>query len=205
VHDVNGNIISDDNGGSRFFEFDYADRLRSFRTQAGTSEPSQYAHYLYDGGGNRVKKLVRKQSGGYSSTTYIDSIFEYTKANSYSDAIPNLEIGIWIIGGEDGEQNTLHIMDDSARIATRRIGDALDDSTPAIKYNIDDHLGSSTLQLDNTGVLVSWEEYYPFGETSFGGYSKKNQVGISRLQLSKIQDLPEIYFFFLSLEECWLV
>ncbi|HXA02799.1 MAG TPA: RHS repeat-associated core domain-containing protein [Cytophagaceae bacterium] len=177
VHDANGNIISDDNSGSRFFEFDYADRLRSFRIQAGTSEPSQFAHYLYDGGGNRVKKIVRKQGGGYNSTTYIDSIFEYTKTSSFADRIdtdPKIEIGKWIIGADnDGEQNTLHIMDDSARIATRRIGADLGDTKPAIKYNIDDHLGSSSIQLDNTGTLISWEEYYPFGETSFGGYTKK--------------------------------
>jgi RHS repeat-associated protein len=173
VHDVNGNITSDDNGGSRFYEYDYADRIRTFRVQAGTSEPTQYAHYLYDGGGNRVKKIVRKQSGGYRTTVYIDGIFEYTKSSSYQDTIPELEVGEWIIGGEQGEQNTLHIMDDQSRIATRRIGDALDDSTPAIKYNIDDHLGSSAMQLDTTGAIISREEYYPFGETSFGSYGKK--------------------------------
>jgi RHS repeat-associated protein len=173
IHDVNGNITSDDNNGSRFHEFDHSDQLRSFRIQTGTAEPTVYAHYLYDAGGNRVKKTVRRQSGGYSSTTYIDGIFEHTKASSYSDAIPNLQIGTWLIGGEDGEQNTLHIMNDKSGIATRRIGDALDDSTPAIKYNIDDHLGSSSILLDESGTLVSKEEYYPFGETSFGSYGKK--------------------------------
>jgi RHS repeat-associated protein len=36
-----------------------------------------------------------------------------------------------------------------------------------------DHLSSSTQQLDTNGTLVSREEYYPFGETSFGSYEKK--------------------------------
>ncbi|MBX9853538.1 MAG: hypothetical protein K2X86_17480 [Cytophagaceae bacterium] len=135
IHDVNGNITSDDNNGSRFYEYDYADRIRSFRIQAGSSQPTQYAHYLYDGGGNRVKKLTRKQSGGYRSTVYIDGIFEHTKASSYSDTIPNLVVGkgSWIIGGEQGDQNTLHIMDDKSRIATIRVGDDLDDSRVSVK------------------------------------------------------------------------
>jgi hypothetical protein len=104
---------------------------------------------------------------------YIDSIFEYTKTSSYADRIsptsPEIIVGKWIIGSDDdGEQNTLHIMDDSARIATRRIGDDLGDTKPAIKYNIDDHLGSSAIQIDDTGAVISYEEYYPFGETSYG-------------------------------------
>jgi RHS repeat-associated protein len=39
--------------------------------------------------------------------------------------------------------------------------------------DLEDHLGSSNLVLDTDGVLVSKEEYYPFGETSFGSYGKK--------------------------------
>ena len=49
---------------SRHFEWDHSDRMKVFRTQAGTSEPSVHAHYLYDASGQRVKKLVRKQGGG---------------------------------------------------------------------------------------------------------------------------------------------
>jgi RHS repeat-associated protein len=54
-----------------------------------------------------------------------------------------------------------------------REGHDFGDPTPAIKYNLDDHLGSSNVLLDENGTLVSREEYYPFGETSFGSYGKK--------------------------------
>ncbi|WMJ75333.1 RHS repeat-associated core domain-containing protein [Cytophagaceae bacterium ABcell3] len=195
IHDVNGNIIRE--GESRHFAWDYADRLKSFRIQAGEGEPSLNAFYLYDSGGNRIKKLVQKQDGSYKSTTYIDGIFEHTResisAAAYAipnleigqwtigvydqgTAIPDLEIGQWIIGqygGSTTEQNTLHIMDDQSRIATIRLGDAMGDITPAIKYNLEDHLGSSCIQVDSNGTLVSREEYTPFGETSFGSYGKK--------------------------------
>jgi hypothetical protein len=43
-----------------------------------------------------------------------------------------------------------------------------------IKYNLDDHLGSSNVLVDENGTLVNREEYYPFGETSFSSYAKKN-------------------------------
>lgn len=64
-------------------------------------------------------------------------------------------------------------MDDSSRIATIREGSDFGDTTPALKYNLDDHLGSSNILVDENGTLVNQEEYYPFGETSFGAYAKK--------------------------------
>lgn len=64
-------------------------------------------------------------------------------------------------------------MDDTRRIATIREGKDFGDSTPAVKYNLDDHLGSSNILVDDSGTLVNQEEYYPFGETSFGSYAKK--------------------------------
>jgi hypothetical protein len=50
--DPNGNLIQETT--SRHFEWDHADRMRVYRTQAGASEPSVYSHYLYDSHGRRV-------------------------------------------------------------------------------------------------------------------------------------------------------
>jgi RHS repeat-associated protein len=46
------------------------------------------------------------------------------------------------------------------------------DTTPDIRWGLSDHLGSSTIEYDTSGYLKR-EEYTPFGETSFGSYSKK--------------------------------
>ncbi|MBK0403317.1 hypothetical protein I5M27_09990 [Adhaeribacter sp. BT258] len=66
-------------------------------------------------------------------------------------------------------------MDDQKRIATIRVrnGADPDDPTPNTKYFLDDHLGSSSVVLDSAGSLINREEYYPFGETSFGSFAKK--------------------------------
>lgn len=152
LYDSSGNQIQENS--SRFFEWSFGNQLRCFYNQAGTSEPTIYAQYLYDGSGNRVKKIVRTQGGDYESICYIGGTFEY-KTN-----------------GTD-EQTTAHIMDSNSRIATTREGADFGDTTPEVKYNLEDHLGSSTVLLETNGSLINKEEYYPFGETSFGSYAKK--------------------------------
>jgi RHS repeat-associated protein len=157
TYDVNGNLIRESN--SRHFEWDYGDRLRVFRTQTGNAEPSVHAHYLYDAGGQRVKKLVRKQGGQVEVTVYIDGVFEYQQI---------------VQGGVTQENNTLHVMDDQSRIALVRIGNPFpDDTTPAVKFHLGDHLSSSNVVVNDAGNWINREEYTPYGEASFGSFARK--------------------------------
>ena len=155
--DDNGNLIRENN--ARHFEWDYADRMRVFRTQAGNAEPTIHAHYLYDASGQRVKKLVRKQGGQIEVTVCMDGVFEYQRL---------------VQGGVTRENNTLHVMDNQSRIALVRVGNSFpDDTTPAVKYHLGDHLGSSSVVVDEVGNWVNREEYTPYGETSFGSFARK--------------------------------
>src|SRR5690554_7888553 len=67
----------------------------------------------------------------------------------------------------------LHVLDGTSRIASLRVGNDADDPTPAQKLFVEDHLGSCAVSVTASGNRISLEEYYPFGETSFGGYAKK--------------------------------
>jgi RHS repeat-associated protein len=66
------------------------------------------------------------------------------------------------------ERETLHIMDDKRRIAlieTRTAG--VDGAAEQlVRYQLGNHLGSSILELDAQGDIISYEEYYPYGGTS---------------------------------------
>ena len=156
-HDPNGNLLSE--ASSRHFEWDHSDRLCVYRTQTGTAEPSVHAHYLYDAGGQRVKKLVRKQGGQLATTVYVEGMFEHHRV---------------VRAGAARENNTLHVMDDQSRIALIRVGAPLpDDTAPAVQFHLGDHLGSSNVVLDDTGGFVNREEFTPYGETSFGSFARK--------------------------------
>ncbi|MCE7985211.1 MAG: hypothetical protein DYG89_28905 [Caldilinea sp. CFX5] len=161
--DENGNLIRENT--ARHFEWDHSDRMKVFRTQVAEAEPSIHAHYLYDAAGQRVKKLVRKQGGGYEVTVYIDGVFEHHRLATAS---------------ETAENNTLHVMDNQNRIALMRVGAAFsDDGAPEtqIKYHLSDHLGSSNVVIGGQtvadGTYINHEEYFPYGETSFGSFACK--------------------------------
>lgn len=155
--DANGNMRSETT--SRHFEWNHSDQMKVFRTQTEGTEPSVYAHYLYDTAGQRVKKLVRKQGGHIEVTHYVDGMFEHHRWGGLSQA---------------GENNQVHVMDDLQRIALVRIGVAHhDEKGPAVQFPLSDHLGGSNVVVDSGGALINREEFTPYGETSFGSFAKK--------------------------------
>jgi RHS repeat-associated protein len=117
-----------------------------------------HAHYLYDAGGQRVKKLVRKQGGLVEVTHYVGG-FEHHRWGPPSNPAAN---------------NHIHVGDDQQRIAIVRLGPAHpDDRNPAVQYHLGDHLTSNNVVVDDTGTQTRREEYTPYGETSFGSYARK--------------------------------
>jgi RHS repeat-associated protein len=178
--DVNGNMTSETS--SRHFEWNHSDHMKAFRTQTGRAEASVYAHYFYDAAGQRVKKLVRKQGGQVEVTHYIDGAFEHHRWSGQSQA---------------GENNHVHVRDDKQRIALARFGDAHPgDRGPALQFHLGDHLGSSGVVVDSTGALINREEFTPYGETSFGSFTKKRYrfTGKERDEESGIQYFGARYY-----------
>ena len=65
-------------------------------------------------------------------------------------------------------------MDDQQRIALVRRGSSHpDDTGPAVQFHTGDHLGSSSVVIGNNSQWINREEYYPYGETSLGSFSRK--------------------------------
>jgi RHS repeat-associated protein len=156
--DACGNLLSETT--SRHYSWNHADRLAAFGSQVAGAEPSLHTQYLYDPSGARAKKLVRRQGGAVEVTHYLDGVFEHHRWSG--------------VGAGVDENNQIHVLDDDQRVALVRVGPAHpDDRGPAIAFHLPDHLASSTAVLDQTGTLTNREEYTPYGETSFGSYTRK--------------------------------
>lgn len=158
--------------------WDYGDRLQMTQQQVvnngGTAERT---YYIYDASSQRVRKVTEKQAAvGVTPTKKNERLYlgGYEIYREYNGD------GTTVIL----ERETLHVMDDKRRIAlveTKTIGN---DSTPllvpVIRYQLDNHLGSASVELDKDGKAISYEEYYPYGSTSYQGTSGVAEVSRKR-------------------------
>jgi hypothetical protein len=71
------------------------------------------------------------------------------------------------------ERETPHVSDDSGRIVlleNRTYGTAANDNNTAAtltRYVYSNHLQSASLELDENAAIISYEEYHPYGTTSY--------------------------------------
>src|SRR5258708_36191793 len=75
-------------------------------------------------------------------------------------------------------------MDDKQRIAlveTKTITNPNDDSAEQlVRYQFGNHLGSASLELNDNAVVISYEEYYPYGSTSYQAVNKDIKAAAKR-------------------------
>jgi RHS repeat-associated protein len=159
-HDAHGNMTRMPHLGAGLpgpnMHWDYKDRLR--RTDRGGGGA---AFYVYDASGQRVRKVWEKLPGLTEERIYLGGFEIFRKHNGP-------------IGANTAtlERETLHVMDDKQRIAlveTRTLDTTGNDPAPArlIRCQFGNHLGSASLELDEQAQIISYEEYAPYGSSTY--------------------------------------
>jgi RHS repeat-associated protein len=128
----------------------YRDQLHQVDLGGGST-----VYYTYDAGGRRVRKVWEKAPGLVEERIYLGGFEFFRRRNA--------------TGGVTRERETLHVMDGTQRIALVETRTRGDDGSPArlIRYQFINHLGSSSLELDDEARIISYEEYTPYGGTSY--------------------------------------
>ncbi len=117
------------------------------------------AYYIYDANGNRVRKVIVK-ANIIEERFYVGDYEIFTKTNN---------------GTVETERETLHITDDKNKVAL--IDYDTQTSTTTVRYQYTNHLDSASLELDQNGDIITYEEYHPFGTTSYR--SGRNEIDVS--------------------------
>jgi RHS repeat-associated protein len=124
------------------------------------------AFYVYDALGQRIRKMVEKNKGNLIEERIYLGGFEVYRKHQGSPATA--------ISADTAtlERETLHLMDDKQRIAlveTRTFDKAGGDQAPRqlIRYQLGNHLGSSSVELDENAQIISYEEYAPYGSSTY--------------------------------------
>ena len=142
----------------------------------------EITYYVYDAGGQRVRKVTERQSAsGQTPTRMKERIylggFEIYREYDGSGTTVTLE------------RESLHLMDGQQRIAiveTKTVDAAAPILVlqPLIRYQLGNHLGSASLELDPAGAVISYEEYFPYGSTSYQAGRSAAEVGLKRYRYS---------------------
>ncbi|PVZ52439.1 RHS repeat protein [Pseudomonas sp. B1(2018)] len=112
------------------------------------TEPDDYECYRYDRPGHRLRKVGFAQSSGRTLRTEVRYL-------------PSLEIH----RQADGEEH--HVISiEAGRSNVRALHWPEGAHDDQLRYSLGDHLGSSTLELDDEAGVLTQEHYYPFGGTA---------------------------------------
>lgn len=160
--------------------WNYKDQLTSVTQQAVSNGGlGLTTYYNYDADGTRTRKVTMSATtaGGtpipVSERLYIGHVEIYRTF----DGSGNITL----------QRETLHIMDDQNRIATidRKTIDANNTDPTTLnayypRYQYGNQLNSPAYELDGSGNIVSYEEYHPFGTTSYQAMNATLDVPLKR-------------------------
>ena len=87
-------------------------------------------------------------------------------------------------------------MDDQQRIALVETRTQGNDGSPLqlIRYQFSNHLGSAILELTQNGDIISYEEYYPYGSTSYQAVTSQIQAPRKRYRYTGMERDEETGF-----------
>jgi RHS repeat-associated protein len=153
-HDLHGNMVAMPH--LPVVDWSFRDALRASSAQAGGASAT---FYVYDGRGQRVRKVTERPNGvRVRERLYLGDVELFRQFQGDGQTI-------------DLERTTLHVMDDRHRVAlveTRTRAQIVDPVRRQLfRYQIADHLGSAALEVDQDADVITYEEYLPFGSSAY--------------------------------------
>jgi RHS repeat-associated protein len=150
THDANGNMTVMPHLST--IAYTHRDQMREANLSGGGT-----AYYTYDHGGERVLKRIQRIGTFVEERIYLGGYEVYRKRDN---------TGLLL------ERQTLHVMDDTRRVAmveTKTVDTADPGSTGVsrLRYQYTNHLDSALLEADAAGLVISYEEYHPYGTASY--------------------------------------
>ena len=179
TYDDHGNITSMPHLTT--MTWDYADNLREVDLSGGGT-----AYYVYDSSGQRVRKVV-VNSGFEKDRKYLDEYELYREIQN---------------GSKQKERSTVQIMDQDKLLTNNDIltfdnGSPLSNPDITKRYQIGNHIDSISIELDDGANLITYEEYFPFGKSSFRSGRSDSEVKLKRYRFTSKERDEEtgLYYF----------
>ncbi len=188
VYDIRGNLVRglnhlyDAGGTADSMVYNEQNRLEKVLITA-----TRTAYYQYDSAGQRVRKVTEDSATNTGKRRkYVGQWEVYEEYNISTSSVSLI-------------RETLNIMDDAARVAL--IDTEIDPSDDSVtsqntRYQYSNHLGTASLELDYNAAIISYEEYYPYGNTSFQNGRTSAEVRLKRYRYTGKERDEETGFYY---------
>ncbi|KAH7186850.1 SpvB domain-containing protein [Fusarium oxysporum] len=200
----------------KHMEWDAWDRLRATSTQTVTVPGAVPAttYYVYDSAGHRVRKVTDSEggtAGGPATPTrikeriYLGDGLEVFRRYKGDGETPSLERSTVRVSGPGGSGGSGAIV----LIETRTKGTPADDddiiAERMLRFQLDDLLGSVAVELDEAAQLVTYEEHFPYGCSSYRSVAGARRAPKRyRYSGKELDDETRLYFYGARYYAAWL-
>ena len=138
------------------------------------------AWYRYDAAKQRTRKRVKKQGELVEERFYLGGLEWYRRARTLNGALVEVE-----------EIETLHLFDGEHRLLMVDQVIKTDRANLGIsnlyRYTLSNHLGSSTVEVDENADVISYEEYHPYGTTAYQSGRNAAEVKLKRYRYTGME------------------
>lgn len=201
--DANGNCLYLPH--LRRFEWDFRNQLASaVIIERSGDAPDDAEYYVYDGNSQRVRKVRERVIDATTGRLEIEE-------KIYLDGceIKRIRRG----DAPVLERITSHLTDGGQRIALLHqwvrdnTGRETDDvNAKTFHYQLSDHLGSSSMELNERGELICYEAYFPFGGAAFMAGDQERDIRMRDYRYSgkEQDDSTGLYYYGYRYYAPWL-
>lgn len=182
--DANGNLLDLlDLQPGQTLNWDLRNQLREVQLVLRDDRSADSERYRYAADGMRVHKLRLMQTNArtlMAQTRYL----------------PNLQIRTHSGTGEILQVINVQAGRSSVQVLHWESEPPKDIDNDQTRYNLNDHLGSCTLELDSAGQVISHERYHPFGTTAWFAGRGEIEASYKTLRYSgKERDATGLYYY----------
>ena len=177
-------------------KWDYSDQLWASSKQViNNGGIPETTWYIYDNTGQRVRKITESQAEADETPKKLKERYYLGAIEIYKEYNPDENKIL--------ERESLSVMDDRTRVVLvetktyetglmNRLRNLVTSPIPLYRFQYSNHLGSASLELDEQSAFISYEEYYPYGNTSFHCVDSTREIPAKRYRYtSKERDFSE--------------
>lgn len=178
----------------------FNDMIQATATQSVNNGTPETTYYQYDASNSRSRKVTNRQAQATAAPVRKSERIYLGAFEIYREFAANgIDITL--------ERQSINLSDGTRQVVLAETRTQGTDNTPQqlMRYQFTNQIGSTCLELDEEGQIISYEEYYPFGSSSYQATGNQVEMPKRYRYTGKERDEENgLYYVGARYYACWL-